>query len=185
MTEHSNYYADVLKGWQTKFWGSKPTAEMFANAHGLGCRPGLQALAVAMSLRPEGVTGSQIQGACGNPQLNKMRGLATDSYLKSEAMTRSPLGHKVYKFALTAKGSKRVESAAKREAALVEAGKATDDGKPAKGGKAKAAKKAAKAPRKAKAKVEPVVTGNEPDGGLTGVDQPDNIEQAVEQQGAA
>lgn len=171
----ANHYASILKVWQPKVWGSKPTAEMFGTAHGLGCRPGKQALAVAMGLRPEGVTGSQIVGACGNPQLNKMRGLVADALLKREAVPMSPVGHQVYKLSLTAKGGKRVETNVKRAAELEAAGKA-EPAEKAKGKKA-AVKKAA---GKRKAKVQPVVTHDGTDGALPGDGQAgDNAAQAT------
>jgi hypothetical protein len=159
MTNHTNYYTDVLKAWQAKVWGSKPTAEMFATAHGLGCRPGLQALAVAMGLRPEGVTGSQIVGACGNPQLNKMRGLVSDALLRREAAARDQIGHQVYKLTLTAKGGKRVEATTKRAAELEAAGKVEAETKAV---KKAGSKKAVKAARKVKVKAAVAAKADEP-----------------------
>ena len=140
----TTFYAPMFKAW-SKAHGSKPTAEMLNSVHGLGARPGKQALASAMALRPEGVTGSQIILATGAPQLNKMRGFITDALLKRLPAPPSAEGHKVYRLELTAKGKARIESAAKREAALAAAGKAADGDKPAKPAKAKPASK----PRKA------------------------------------
>ena len=142
----ANYYTHVFKSWQTKVLGPKPTAEMLANIHGLGARPGKQALANAMALRDCGVTGSQIVIACGAPQLNKLRGFITDALLKREAAAPSPEGHKVYKVTITAKGLKRIESAKAKAAALEAEGKNTGETAP----KAAKPKKAAKATAKAK-----------------------------------
>src|SRR6478735_9129383 len=89
-------YADVLKGWQGKLLGSKPAVEAFDTIHKLGARPGKQALANAMALRPEGVTGSEIVIACGAAQLDKMRGFIADGLLKREAVPPRN-GHTVYK----------------------------------------------------------------------------------------
>lgn len=143
--EALGWYGHMLKGWQTKVVGAAPTAEMLANVHGLGCRPGKQAMAIAMALRPNGVTGSQIVVACGAPQLNKMRGLISDGVLKREAVPpQAETGHTVYKLTLTAKGAAKVKAAAAKPAA---------DTKPAKAAKVT---KAAPQPRKAKAaKVTP------------------------------
>jgi hypothetical protein len=106
----TNWYGTVFKAWDAKRWGSKPTAEMLANAHNLGCRPGKLALAIAMGMRDSGVTGSQIVGATGAPQLNKMRGLISDAYLKRLPVSPSNEGHTVYKLEVTPKGLKRVKA---------------------------------------------------------------------------
>jgi hypothetical protein len=132
----TGHYADVFKGWQPKLVGSKPAATNLDTIHKLGARPGKQALANAMAMRPEGVTGSEIIIACGAPQLNKMRGFITDGLLKREAVPPRN-GHTVYKLTLTAKGAARIK------------GKAEKADKPAKVAKPKAV-------RKPKAKAEPV-----------------------------
>jgi len=103
------HYANYFKNWQVKLVGSKPTETMLDNIHKLGARPGKQALANAMSLRPEGVTGSQIVITCGAPQLNKMRGFVSDGLLKREATPK--LGdHTVYKNTVTAKGLAKIKA---------------------------------------------------------------------------
>ncbi len=132
MSNDQNWYGNVFKAWQSKQLGPKPTAEMLATIHNLGARPGKQALAIAMSLRDCGVTNSQIVIACGAPQLNKMRGLITDAYLKREAVPPSPEGHTVYKLTLTGKGKQRVERSVKAADKAAEAGNAVDGDKPAK-----------------------------------------------------
>lgn len=137
-------YAHMLKGW-SKGMGSKPTAEQLHTVHMLGARPGKQALANAMALRDGGVTGSQIIMACGAQQLNKMRGFVTDGLVKWEAMPFTEAGHKVYRIALTAKGSAKVTKA---EAKAAE----TPAEKPAKAKKAKG---------KGKAKVTKAKAGND------------------------
>lgn len=135
----TNWYAGVFKSWQVKQLGPKPTAEMLASIHGLGARPGKQALAIAMGLRDCGVTGAQIMIACGAPQLNKMRGYITDAMLKRVPVAPSSEGHTVYKLELTPKGNKRIETAKARLAALEAAGEAKVASKPK--AKAKAASK--------------------------------------------
>lgn len=123
MTDHTNAYAPFFKGWQVKALGPKPTNEQLAAVHGLGARPGKQALAIAMGLRDVGVSNSQIIMACGNPQLNKMRGFITDAFLKRD-MTAPPNehGHTVYKLAVTKKGEARIERDKAKAAALEAAG---------------------------------------------------------------
>ncbi len=142
--DQANWYATVFKNWQAKVLGPKPTADMLASIHGLGARPGKQALASAMALRECGVTAGQIVVACGAPQLNKMRGFITDSLLKRLPVPPSAEGHTVYRLELTAKGKQRVERTAKAAAEKAAEG----DGKPAKA----AAKPKGAAKRKAKAK---------------------------------
>ena len=137
----TGWYANVLKGWQAKLLGRKPTAGELDTIHKLGARPGKQALANAMALRECGVTGAQIVMACGAPQLNKMRGFIGDGVLKREPTPPSSEGHTVYKLKLTPKGETRVKQAA--AAPKADTGKA----KPVKAAAAKAANK----PRKVKA----------------------------------
>lgn len=139
MSNEANWYATVFKSWPAKQLGPKPTAEMLATIHGLGARPGKQALANAMALRDCGVTAAQIVIACGAPQLNKMRGFITDALLKREPVPPSPEGHTVYKLTLTGKGKQRVERTAKAAAEKAAEGEGT-----------KAVKKATKGPAKAK-----------------------------------
>lgn len=148
----ANWYTNVFKSWQVKLLGNKPTAEQLASVHGLGARPGKQALAIAMSLRECGVTGSQIVIACGAPQLNKMRGYAADSLLKQLATPPAANNHTVYRFELTAKGKARIERTAKAAALADEAGKAKGEAKAVKGSKGKGAAKRTSKPRKAAAK---------------------------------
>jgi hypothetical protein len=161
MNEHTNFYRDVFNGWQVKQLGPKPTAELLATVHGLGARPGKQALAIAMGLRDAGVTGSQIIIATGAPQLNKMRGYITDALLRREMVPPASNGHTVYKLALTAKGKQRIERSIKAAEKAAAQGEA--DEKPAKGpAKARGERK----PRQPKVApvTEPVTTepANEP-----------------------
>ena len=149
--DHTGWYANTFKAWQVKLVGPKPTADMLATVHGLGLRPGKQAMANAMALRDCGVTGPQIVMVCGAPQLNRMRGLISDGHVKREAVPPNELGHAVYKITLTPKGAKRVKGQA---AAADKATDTGDDVAPVKAPKAKA--KRASKPRKAKA--DPVVT---------------------------
>lgn len=145
--ETLNWYAGFFKNW-SKQLGPKPTAEQLAAVHYLGLRPGKQALANAMALRDVGVTNAQIIQACGNPQLNRMRGLIADGLFKRIPAANTDGGHTVYKCVITPKGEKRIATAEKRAAELAAKGEATGDvAKPAKAAtKAKGASK-----RKAKA----------------------------------
>jgi len=114
MSKHDDvlgHYADVFKAWPKQL-GAKPSREALAAIHGLGARPGKQALANALAMRPEGVTGSEIVIACGAPQLNKMRGFITDGLVKREALPPRG-GHTVYKITLTSKGQQRINKATK------------------------------------------------------------------------
>lgn len=112
----TGWYANTLKGWQTKLLGPAPTAAQLEAIHALGARPGKQALASAMALRNGGVTGAQIVIACGAPQLNKMRGFVTDGLAKFVPTPPSTEGHKVYRLELTAKGKGKGGKAAKADA---------------------------------------------------------------------
>jgi hypothetical protein len=142
-------YADLFKGWQAKALGSKPGDDLLTQVHGLGLRPGKQALANAMALRPEGVSGSQIVMACGAQQLNRMRGLIAAGVVKREAVAPNEQGHTVYKITLTAKGANVIKRAAEA------ADKATlaTTAKPA---------KAKRKPRKAKAVTVTAEAASEP-----------------------
>lgn len=156
MNDHTNFYRDVFSAWQVKQLGPKPTAELLATVHGLGARPGKQALAIAMGLRNVGVTGSQIIIATGAPQLNKMRGYITDALLKREMVPPASNGHTVYKLALTAKGKQRIERSIKAAEKAAAQGEAAAE-KPA---KAPAKPKGARKPRQPKVApvTEPVTT---------------------------
>lgn len=135
-----NWYTTFFKGWHEKQLGPKPSAEMLAHCRLLGLRPGKQALACAMSLRPDGTTGSQIVVATGAPQLNRMRGLIDDSLFKREAHPADAKGHMVYKCVITPKGVKRIEANLKREAETALKQAAAGETKPVK----KAVKRKAK-----------------------------------------
>lgn len=173
--EVANWYGSVFKSWQVKQLGPKPTADMLASIHGLGARPGKQALASAMALRDCGVTAGQIVIACGAPQLNKMRGFITDALLKRLPVSPSAEGHTVYKLELTAKGNQRIARADKVAADKAAAGETKADKPVAKAaGKAKGAAKV-----KAKAKAKPVETPAGEAGNVT-VDAP-QVETVVEQ----
>ena len=147
MTNHTEHYKPQFKSWRVDTHGPRPSEQQLEHAHHLGCKPGKQALAVAMGLRDCGVTNPQVLYACGNPQNNKRAGLVTDSYLKRERMPRTAEGHEIYKYTVTPKGMKRIETNKAREVALNEAGKAADAAKPAKAGKVAAKAKKASTPR--------------------------------------
>lgn len=114
----TNVYSPMLKNWSTKQLGSKPTDELLNVAHAFG-RPGKQSLALALAMRPEGVSGSQIVMVCGAPQNNHRRGLIAGGLFKREPIPANEQGHSVYKIKLTAKGEaaiKRAEEAASKAA---------------------------------------------------------------------
>lgn len=146
--------AGGFKNWSTKHLGSKPTDEMLATVHALGLRPGKQALANAMALRPEGVSGAQIVMMAGAPQLNRMRGLIGAGVVKRDMNAPvNPQGQAVYKLNLTSKG----ETAIKRAADLA-AKQALDTGDTAKPAKAKVKAKAKRKPKVKAPAVEQVAS---------------------------
>ena len=106
-------YLPMFANWQVKVMGSKPTAEVLAKVHGLGLRPGKQAIACAMALRSEGVTGPQIVMVCGAPQLNRMRGLISGGLFKRSVVAANEQGHTVYKCIVTPKGDAEIKRIAK------------------------------------------------------------------------
>jgi hypothetical protein len=106
-------YQPMFKVWQANIMGSKPTAELLAKVHGLGLRPGKQAIACAMALRAEGVTGPQIVMVCGAPQLNRMRGLISGGLFKRAVVAANEQGHTVYKCTVTPKGEAEIKRIAK------------------------------------------------------------------------
>ena len=109
-TNATTFYANVFKAWP-KACGAKPDAAMLDTVHKLCAEPGKQALALALMLRPEGVSGAQIVMACGAPQLNKMRETCTRGLAKRLPAPATETGHTVYKLALTAKGETKVAKA--------------------------------------------------------------------------
>lgn len=155
MTDASTHYAGFFKGWLASKLGPKPTADQLDAVHNLGARPGKQALAIAMGLRDDGVTNSQIVMATGAPQLNKMRGFITDAFLKRLPAPQGDNGHTVYKLAITPKGTQRIERAKANALKQAEAEKAEADA-PAKPVKAKVKAKAKKATAAKLPKVSPV-----------------------------
>ena len=145
MTKHDSvtgWYSTVLKGWQVKLLGPKVIAEQLTAAHALGCRPGKQALAMAMYLREAGASDGQVKAACiiqwgsSGSHHNKRRDIVAAKFVRDVPTVNDAQGHKVYAITLTDKGNKLVTD---RVAAVTAAAEA----KPAK--VAKVAK-----PRKAK-----------------------------------
>jgi len=108
------YYATVLKGWQAKALGPKPTLAEFEAAHALGCREGKQALAMAMYLRQGGATDGQVKMACiiqwgsSGSHHNKRRDLIGAKLVKAVPQVTDAQGHKVYAVALTATGTAKL-----------------------------------------------------------------------------
>ena len=155
MSNISNTYAPQFKAWQAKQLGSKPNDDMLTVAHAFG-RPGKQSLALAMAMRPEGVSGAQVVMACGAPQNNHRRDLLASGYFKRDnTVPHNDQGHTVYKITLTPKGEaamKRRYEAADKATLQGDAPKAT---KKAKGtGKRK--------PKGEAPAVAPAVTASEP-----------------------
>jgi hypothetical protein len=139
MTTNANavlgQYKPYFDNWQANVLGPKPTAELLTKVHGLGLRPGKQALACAMSLRTDGVTGSQIVIACGAPQLNRMRGLIAEGVFKRLPVAANGANHTVYKCEVTPRGEaeiKRLEKVAANSAAATTPKPAKAKAKPAK-----------------------------------------------------
>lgn len=158
-----SFYKPWLDAWQVNIMGKAPTQKLLDTAQALGLRPGKQALAVAMGLRPEGVTRLQIIAACGAPQMNRMTGLEKSGYLKRD-MNRPPTNdgrnHYVYAYTVTPKGQAFIDNLAK-----VAADKAAP--KPAKPKAAKPAAKPVKVkgaakPKAAKPKAVPKVEPSKP-----------------------
>jgi hypothetical protein len=161
----TNWYSANFKGWSEKQLGPKPTEQQLTAVHMLNCRPGKQALAIAMYLRDGGASQSQIVQVCGAPQLNKARDLATDNYLKRIPIAPDAKGHTVYKYEVTAKGLKRIEANEKRaaDAAADAAAKADKPAKPVKKAKGKAKSKAAPKVTNAETAPTPTVDAAVPD----------------------
>lgn len=139
-----NSYATFFSAWQANVVGPKPSADLLEKCHGLGLRPGKQALACALSLRDGGVTGSQIVIVCGAPQLNRMRGLIAEGMFKRHAVAADPQGHTVYKNSVTPKGEAEIKRLTKVLANATASTKAPQK-------VAKAAKRVTKAMNDAKA----------------------------------
>lgn len=140
--ETVGFYKAAFAAWPVKQLGPKPTTEQLSAVHGLGLRPGKQALANAMALRDGGVSGAQIVMACGAPQLNRMRGLIADGHVKRDmGVGQNEQGHIVYKLTVTAKGKARIDRQAAAAEKATLAGDAPKATKPAKA-KRKTARKA-------------------------------------------
>lgn len=156
-------YKPFFDNWDAKVLGPRPSAEMLTKVHGLGLRHGKQALACAMSLRADGVTGSQIVIACGAPQLNRMRGLIAEGVFKRLPASNNGQHHTVYKCEVTPKGEaeiKRLEKVAENSAASTkpkaEKPKAKAKAPKVKAKPVKASRKANAKPAKVDSKIEPV-----------------------------
>lgn len=164
MTTTTKYYADVLKGWQVKTMGQKPTADQLEAAHLLGCRPGVQALHIAMALRDQGCTVQQFctAGSCG-PANNKRRELISHKLI-TVSVEGKPYA---YVAKLTAKGTAHI---AKAKQAAADAAAGTEAPK---------AKKAGTAIGKAKGRAKVAVTNGKVTTTPQGPVQPGNGGQAT------
>lgn len=159
------WYATILKGWQPKLMGAKPTAEMFHKVHMLGFRPGVEALHLAMCLREGGCTVQQfcIAGSCG-PANNKRR-LVTQRGHAKVTVSGTPYA---YQLTLTDKGLKVIAANEVKAADQpAPAPKASTKAKAKAASKPKGARKARPATVKAPApQTAPVVTATSPDGNV-------------------
>jgi hypothetical protein len=108
-------YVPVLKAWQGKVLGPKPTADLFDLAHLLGCRPGKQALARAMEMRECGATNGQVVLACtlgwgsSGSHHNKRRELVHSKMIRVVSMPNDKSGHTVYHIELTSKANEKLK----------------------------------------------------------------------------
>lgn len=131
-------YQVALKNWPTKLAGPKVTQAEIDLAHKLGCRPGKQALAMAMYLRTGGASDGQVKAACiagwgsSGSHHNKRRDIQSAGYVKNRnAGLADANGHKVYSIELTDKGRKRIEATNAAQAATAKPAKVRQ-AKPAK-----------------------------------------------------
>jgi hypothetical protein len=127
------WFQPTLKGWH-KQAGSKPTDAMLMVPVLMGKRPGVEALHVAMCLRPEGCTVAQfcLAGSCG-PANNYRRQLVKAGWF-STTVEGKPYA---FKLTLTAKGAAKLEKAAATFEAEASVAKADKPAKPAKKAKGK------------------------------------------------
>lgn len=108
------WFQPYLSQWQVAQWGSKPTeamcrASLALGAPGKGKRPGIEALHIAMCLRPEGCTVRQFMGAgSGGPANNWRRALRRDYGLVTEAKVGTPYA---FILRLTPKGVEQLKAA--------------------------------------------------------------------------
>ena len=119
--KQTDYYGGMFKAWAKQI-GRKPTEGELATVHALGARPGKQAMANAMYLRPCGATTGQVCMVVGAPQLNKMRALRDgDKVIKQLPANKTAEGHTVYRIELTAKGENKVKAVTAKLAVDAEA----------------------------------------------------------------
>lgn len=107
------FFSQYLSTWQVASMGPKPTREQFAAALALGKagkpkRPGVEALHIAMCLRPGGCTVRQFQiaGSCG-PANNHRRALRRDYGLVTETKSGNPYA---FTLKLTPKGQAQLKA---------------------------------------------------------------------------
>ena len=103
------WYASLLKNWPARWAGSKPSNAMLMVPHLLGKRPGVEALHIAMCLRPEGCTVQQFQtaGSCG-PANNYRRSLVKTGWF-TMTVEGKPYA---FKLAISKKGEARLDKCA-------------------------------------------------------------------------
>ncbi len=104
-------YDTFLKTWP-KDAGPKPSQQELEAAESLGKNGAKVTLALAMYLRDGGATNPEVMMAVGNPQLNKMRELASSGKVKK--VPSAPRGNKtVYKIVLKAAEASKKPTKAK------------------------------------------------------------------------
>lgn len=143
MAKHNDWYGETFKAWP-KQAGNKPTEVMLKTVHAFG-RPGKQSMALAMAMRPEGVTASQVLLALSAPQNNHRVKVLRQGYFKQVPASKTAANHTVYKVELTAKGKAKADRAA--------AAPEVTDAEVTKGNGGKVKAKPVKKARKAKVKV--------------------------------
>ena len=127
LNEITAKYKPVLSNWPVKVLGPRVTVEQLAAAHALGCRPGMQALAIAMCMREGGASNAQQVTACSlnwgssGTHHNKRKALVTTKLLANVSMPDNETGHTVYKVALTDKGKGKLATATEPQAVVPKA----------------------------------------------------------------
>lgn len=114
--KHPNavWFADLLTNWQPATMGTKPTIAQLSVPLWWGYRAGVEALHLAMCLRPEGCTVAQfcIAGSCG-PANNKRTDVVKHRKLATVTVEGKPYA---FKLVLTAAGRTAIENAVKKAA---------------------------------------------------------------------
>lgn len=114
--KHPNavWFNDLLSNWQPATMGTKPTIAQLSVPLWWGYRAGVEALHLAMCLRPEGCTVAQFctAGSCG-PANNKRTDVVKHRKLATVTVEGKPYA---FKLVLTAAGRTAIENAVKKAA---------------------------------------------------------------------